>query len=222
MSRKVHPISAMYDVVNVNGRNYRVLPNTFPDVPRIEKAPCSPQYWALTRILPTDISIPIERLGVLARFVRDLATLSKCEDRQVAAIIVNSDGTQVYSIGINGGPKGGPQCLCALHDKYTCIHAEANAIAKCTSTDPEKIMLCTLAPCITCASLIRNAGINQVFYIEDYKDNVGIAMLRNLGVHCVKLEMIDKANECIYDRSAEQNEYDKISKEVRVDAGNNH
>lgn len=130
-----------------------------------------------------------KRTAVLARFTKDLATLSKCEDRGVAALITNEDGTQIYSMGINGGPKGGPQCLCALGDKYTCIHAEANAIAKCTSTDERKVMFCTLAPCITCASLIANNGIYRLFFLEDYKDNKGIALLRSLGIACEKLEL---------------------------------
>lgn len=129
------------------------------------------------------------RTKVLARFAKDLATLSKCEDRKVAALIVNEDGTQIYSMGINGGPKGGPQCLCVMGDKYTCIHAEANAIAKCTSTDERKVLICTLAPCITCASLIANNGIYRVFYLEDYKDNAGIKLLTELGIACEKLEL---------------------------------
>lgn len=130
-----------------------------------------------------------KRLAVLARFTKDLATLSKCEDRGVAALIVNEDGTQIYSMGINGGPKGGPQCLCSLGDKYTCIHAEANAIAKCTSSDTRKVMICTLAPCVTCASLIANNGIYRVFYLEDYKDNLGIKLLQSLGIACYKLDL---------------------------------
>lgn len=134
---------------------------------------------------------PVDRrTHVLARFVQDLATLSKCEDRGVAAIITNTDGTQIYSIGINGGPKGGPQCLCSLGDKYTCIHAEANALAKCTSVDPNKVMICSLAPCVTCAALMANNGIYRVFYLEDYKDNKGVAMLKNLGISCHKLNLL--------------------------------
>lgn len=153
------------------------------------------------------------RLHVLARFAKDLAMLSKCVDRGVAALIVNEDGTQIYSMGINGGPKGGPQCLCILGDKYSCIHAEANALAKCTSTDERKVMICTLAPCITCASLIANAGIYRVFYLEDYKDNKGIALLQSLGIACYKLDLCNGPTFSGYE--AEQSELERISKEVR-------
>lgn len=185
---------ALYDVVELSGKLYRILPTLLPDVPRVDKMPCHPKYWALPRWRPKEavmksLTPNSPRLQVLARFAKDLAGLSKCEDRGVAALIVNEDGTQIYSMGINGGPKGGPQCLCALGDKYTCIHAEANAIAKCTSTDERKVMICTLAPCITCASLMANAGVFRVFYLEDYKDNKGIALLQSLGIACYRLEL---------------------------------
>ena len=128
------------------------------------------------------------RTAVLARFTRDLATLSKCEDRHVAALITNADGTQIYSMGINGGPKGGVQCLCSLGEKYTCIHAEANALAKCTSLDENKVMFVTLSPCITCAALIANSGVKRLFYIEDYKSDLGLNLLRAQGIGVTKID----------------------------------
>lgn len=128
------------------------------------------------------------RTAVLARFTRDLATLSKCEDRHVAALITNADGTQIYSMGINGGPMGGVQCLCSLGEKYTCIHAEANALAKCTSLDENKVMFVTLSPCVTCAALIANSGVKHLFYIEDYKSDLGLNLLRAQGIGVTKID----------------------------------
>ena len=106
----------------------------------------------------------------------------------MAALITNADGTQIYSMGINGGPKGGVQCLCSLGEKYTCIHAEANAIAKCTSLDENKVMFVTLSPCVTCAALIANSGIKRLFYIEDYKSDLGLNLLRAQGIGVTKLD----------------------------------
>ena len=57
--------------------------------------------------------------------------------------------------------------MCHMGEKYTCIHAEANALAKCISEDQDKVMICSLAPCVTCASLMANSGIRRVFYLED-------------------------------------------------------
>ena len=122
------------------------------------------------------------RRRVFSRFVLELASLSKCTDKKVAAIITDRDLSQIYSIGINGGPKGGIECLCMLGGKYTCIHAEANAIAKCNVNDKEKVMFCTMSPCVTCASLIINSGFSTVVVLSDYKDPTGLLLLKDAGI----------------------------------------
>lgn len=122
------------------------------------------------------------RIEVFRDFVLNLATLSKCSDKGVAAIITNKEGTQVYSIGINGGPKHGTDCLCKLGGKYTCVHAEANALAKCTVADPEKVFICSYSTCVTCAALIVNSGASALYYVKPYKDDTGLQILRNAGI----------------------------------------
>lgn len=125
-----------------------------------------------------------DRLMVFKRFTLDMATLSKCTDKGNACVITDAAGSQVYAIGINGGAKGGPNCLCELDGtKYTCVHAEANALAKSTSTDPDKCVICTQAPCVTCAALMVNNGVKQVYYINKYKSDAGIKILKDAGVH---------------------------------------
>lgn len=131
------------------------------------------------------------RIRVFARFAEDLAHLSKCEERHVAAIITDKEMTQVYSIGINGGPKGLADCLCNIDGKYGCLHAEINALVKCQSNDPGKVMFVTLSPCKQCAAAIINApgGFSAVYYLEPWKDMTGVGLLKNAGIKC---EYIDK------------------------------
>ena len=124
-----------------------------------------------------------KRLCAFRNFAIELASLSKCSDKHVGALITDEHGTQVYSIGVNGGPKGGPDCLCRAGGKYTCAHAEANAIAKCTAVDSRKVFFCTLSPCVTCAALIINSGVSAVYYVEEYKDTSGLKMLRDAGIY---------------------------------------
>ena len=96
------------------------------------------------------------RLQVFKRFTQDLATLSKCSERQVAAIITDAQLSQVYSIGVNGGPKGLVDCMCKIDGKYGCVHAEINALVKCNSADADKVMFVTLSPCKQCAAACPN------------------------------------------------------------------
>jgi len=129
------------------------------------------------------------RARVFANFVADLSTLSKCEERKVAAIITDKAMTQIYSIGLNGGPKGLVDCMCKIDGKYGCVHAEINALVKCTNTESDKVMFVTLSPCKQCAAAIINApgGFSTVYYLEQWKDTTGIELLRKAGITCVEI-----------------------------------
>ena len=129
------------------------------------------------------------RLYVFAKFAKDLATLSKCEERKVAAVITDKYLSQVYSIGLNGGPKGLVDCMCKIEGKYGCIHAEINALIKCRSNEADKVMFVTLSPCKQCAAAIINApgGFSSLYYCEEWKDDSGIKLLRAAGI---KVEQI--------------------------------
>lgn len=130
------------------------------------------------------------RVKVFATFAMDLSLLSKCEERRVAAIITDKNLSQVYSIGINGGPKGLADCMCHIDGKYGCVHAEINALVKCRSDAPDKVMFVTLSPCKQCAAAMINApgGFSTVYYMEEWKDTTGIELLKNAGIKCVYLD----------------------------------
>lgn len=127
----------------------------------------------------------LSRMRVFKDFTQKLATLSKCSERQVAAIVTDKDLSQIYSIGLNGGPKGLADCMCTIDGKYGCIHAEINALIKCHSNAPDKVMFVTLSPCKQCAAAIINApgSFSTVFYFEKWKDDTGLKLLKAAGIH---------------------------------------
>lgn len=130
------------------------------------------------------------RQFIFADFTKKLAALSKCDERKVAAVITDKDLAQVYSIGVNGGPKGLADCMCAIDGKYGCIHAEINALIKCRSDAPDKVMFVTLSPCKQCAAAIINApgGFSTVYYLEEWKDTTGIKLLEAAGIKVIHLQ----------------------------------
>lgn len=131
-----------------------------------------------------------EKIKVFARFAKDLAKLSKCDERKVAAVITDKDMTQVYSIGLNGGPRGLVDCMCSIDGKYGCVHAEINALVKCLSTDHDKVMFVTLSPCVSCAAAIINApgSFSAVYYMEEWKNTEGLKLLKNAGIKCILID----------------------------------
>lgn len=132
------------------------------------------------------------KLKIYGNFITSLATISKCKQFGTAAMITDKKGNKVYSIGVNGGTEGAYECICGLSNKYTCVHAEANAISACNTLDDCTVMFCTLSPCITCAAAIVNAGIKVVYYITEWKDKIGIDLLRKSGIYCVQLSEATK------------------------------
>ena len=101
-----------------------------------------------------------DRVVVFANFARELAKLSKCEERKVAAIITDKDLAQIYSIGLNGGPKGLVDCMCKIDGKYGCVHAEINALIKCRSDAPDKVMFVTLFSFLRISRIIFSSSVN--------------------------------------------------------------
>ena len=69
----------------------------------------------------------------------------------------------------------------ALKTKPEVLHAESNAIAKLARSNDSGLgasIFITHAPCIECAKLIYQSGINNVYYGKNYRDNSGIEFLK--------------------------------------------
>lgn len=122
--------------------------------------------------------------------IADLTShLSYAKRLQVGAVIVK--GNQIIGTGYNGMPTGWENvCELTLTDgtlktKPEVLHAESNAIAKVsrsTESSEGATLFCTHAPCIECAKLIYQSGINKVYYRETYRDNSGLEFLTQGGV----------------------------------------
>jgi dCMP deaminase len=121
------------------------------------------------------------------------AELSSAKRLHVGCVIVK-DNT-IIGIGYNGMPSGWTnECEEKVWDKTgdyelktkpEVLHAETNAIAKVAkstnSTDGATIFV-THAPCLDCAKLIYQSGINSVYYRHSYRDNLGIEFLKQCNV----------------------------------------
>jgi len=130
------------------------------------------------------------------------STLSYAKRLQVGAVIVN--GNKILATGYNGMPSGWDnECetleIVEIDEKFVkqlvtkqeVLHAETNAIAKVsasTESSEGATMFCTHAPCINCAKLIYQSGINSLFYRDTYRDVAGIEFLEKSGVSVTKYE----------------------------------
>jgi dCMP deaminase len=133
-------------------------------------------------------------LGAYMKTARVFAELSTAKRKQVGAVVVKDD--RIISIGYNGMPSGWDNNCedeisypdahgVTLKTKPEVLHAESNAIAKLaksTESGDGASMFITCAPCMDCAKMIFQSGIKEVFYGEDYRDDVGILFLNKCGI----------------------------------------
>ncbi len=130
---------------------------------------------------------------------QQVARRSTCMRRHVGAVIVKDK--RILATGYNGAPSGFAHCSetgCmreSLHipsgeRQEICrgLHAEQNAIIQAALHGVSVAgadLFCTHQPCITCAKMIINAGINRVICFDSYPDELARSFLEQAGIELI-------------------------------------
>ena len=139
---------------------------------------------------------------LLDAYMKTAETFAECSTARrlhVGAIVVKDD--RVISIGYNGMPSGWDNNCedeirypdaegVTLKTKPEVLHAETNSIAKLAKSNESglgAIMFVTHAPCLDCAKLVYQSGINTVYYRNSYRNEDGIHFLEKAGVKIEKI-----------------------------------
>ncbi|MBC7327604.1 cytidine/deoxycytidylate deaminase family protein [bacterium] len=136
------------------------------------------------------------------QIARVVATRSTCLRRQVGAILVKDK--RILATGYNGAPRGLPHCLevgCLREQmgipsgerQELCrgLHAEQNAIIQAAYYGVSiagSTLYCTHQPCITCAKMLINAGVQKIIYEQPYPDELAEQMLKEAGVELINIK----------------------------------
>lgn len=91
---------------------------------------------------------------------------------QVGALLVREE--EVVGIGYNKDVLGG-LCENEYGTKPSVVHAEIAAMAGKLTSDC--ILYVTHCPCVKCAVFIATSGIQEVVFVEDFKNNEGMELL---------------------------------------------
>ena len=125
-----------------------------------------------------------------------VAKRSTCIRRSVGALIVREK--RILSTGYNGAPSGLGHCAdlgCIRemkgvasgerHELCRGLHAEQNAIIQAAYHGVSikgSFLYSTHLPCSICVKMIINAGIDQVFYLEGYPDDLATQLIAESGI----------------------------------------
>jgi len=138
-------------------------------------------------------------------YFMDIAVLvakrSTCLRRMVGALIVKDK--RILTTGYNGAPSGIRHCIeigCLRetmnvasgqrHELCRGIHAEQNAIIQAAYhgvSIGNATLYCTNLPCSICTKMIINAGIERIYYLEGYADELAEAMLAESKIEVIQL-----------------------------------
>jgi dCMP deaminase len=115
--------------------------------------------------------------------------LSSATRLKVGACVVKDH--RIISIGYNGTPSGWDNsCEENGVTKNEVVHAEANAIIKLArdgESGKDASIFITHAPCINCSKMIQGAGIKEVYYSIEYRDDSGVKFLEKSGLKVEKI-----------------------------------
>lgn len=127
---------------------------------------------------------------------------STCLRRQVGALLVKDK--HILSTGYNGAPKGLAHCSevgCLRakqqipsgqrHELCRGLHAEQNAIIQAAVFGVSitgSSLYCTNTPCVVCAKMLINAGVEEIIYAGDYPDELAMKILSESNIKIQKFK----------------------------------
>ena len=130
---------------------------------------------------------------------RVVATRSTCLRRQVGAVLVTN--RQILATGYNGVPRGLTHCeergclreelgipAGERHELCRGLHAEQNAIIQAAYHGiaiAGAEVYCTHQPCVVCAKMLVNAGVEAVHFAGPYPDGLAMEVFAEAGTRLV-------------------------------------
>tara|TARA_B000000475_G_scaffold258102_1_gene239888 strand:- start:42 stop:452 length:411 start_codon:yes stop_codon:yes gene_type:complete len=125
-----------------------------------------------------------------AKIVKVTAERSSCDRLHVGCLLVKDN--RIVSQGYNGFLPGCPHTSVVRnnHEQAT-VHAEQNALCDCAKRGVScagSTAYVTHYPCIICLRLLLAAGIKEIKYLEDYKNDELVKVFANqLDVSIIKI-----------------------------------
>lgn len=141
-----------------------------------------------------------------------LALRSTCTRLSVGATIVRDK--RIIAGGYNGSISGDDHCIdkgCYVIDNHCVrtVHAETNALLQCAKYGTpikDADLYVTHFPCLPCTKSIIQAGIKNLYYATDYKNNpYAIELFEQAGVNIVHVPFEEQKIDFLRDEKLKLN-----------------
>ena len=115
---------------------------------------------------------------------------------KVGCVIVNAVTGGIIAQGCNGTPSGWETNVCENEvtgdTEWFVQHAEVNALNKLRKSNMSSVgsvVFITHSPCKCCALQLIDAKVSNVYFLEEYRDNLGVDLLKQYGIIVDKFEL---------------------------------
>ncbi len=131
-----------------------------------------------------------------------VAQRSTCLRRKVGAVAVRDK--RILTTGYNGAPSNLKHCLevgCLReqnnipsgqrHELCRALHAEQNVIIQAAYhglSIADSTIYSTTLPCVICAKMLINSGVQRIVYLDGYADPLSLEMLKEARVSLEQFE----------------------------------
>jgi dCMP deaminase len=131
-----------------------------------------------------------------------VAKRSTCLRRSVGAVLVKDK--RILATGYNGAPSGLKHCVSIgclrqklnipsgeRHELCRALHAEQNALIQASLygiSVKDSTLYATNQPCVICAKMLINAGINEIVIASGYPDKLAMDFLREAKIKIRSIE----------------------------------
>lgn len=131
-----------------------------------------------------------------------VARRSTCIRRKVGCVFVSKDHF-ILATGYNGAPRNIQHCSTVgclreelgvpsgeRHELCRAVHAEQNAICQAAYRGLSlrgSTVYVSVAPCIICAKMLINVGIEKLFYFNGYGEQKGLLLLEEAKIETKRL-----------------------------------
>lgn len=128
-----------------------------------------------------------------------VSSRSTCLRRQVGAVLVREK--HIIATGYNGAPRGVSHCgevgclreqlgipSGERHEMCRGTHAEQNAIIQAALhgvSTAGATLYCTHQPCILCAKMLINAGVEKVVFQGTYPDGLALDLMNEAEIEMI-------------------------------------
>lgn len=155
----------------------------------------------MTTTIPPPSPAVADRMPWGEYFMRTAQLISQrsaCSRLHVGCVLVRDN--RIISAGYNGFLPGAPHRsrMRDSHEQAT-VHAEQNAVADCARRGVSTggcVCYVTHYPCLTCAKILAAAGISQIYYHANYRNDTLVhEIMQEIGVRVEPL-VLDGANAC--------------------------